>query len=137
VIGTAEEGGRQYKTWELYVCIALNRLVQDLDIDLYQDGLEGKLDSILATKGARGLSKFEISCEIKSNHHMTNKILAHMERSGLVRVELDAPGRSYRIRITKEGVLHARRYNEFYMTMYHDFLVDHYRYRQLPPWFKQ
>ena len=135
MVGTAEVGGKHYKTWELYVCIALNRLIQDLDIDLYQDGLEAKLDSILATKGTRGLSKFEVSCEIKSNHHMTNKILSHMESAGLVRVESD--GRGYRIHITRDGVLHARRYNEFYMTMYHDFLLDHYRYRELPPWFKK
>ncbi len=133
-MGTAE-GGKQYKTWELYVCITLNRLVQDLDIDLYQPGLEAKLDGVLAERGQRGLSKFEISCEIKSNHHMTNKIIEHMRTAGLVGVESD--GRSYRIRVTREGVLHARKFNEFYMTMYHDFLVDHYRFRQLPAWFKK
>jgi predicted transcriptional regulator len=132
---TADAGGKQYKTWELYVCITLNRLVQDLDIDLYQPGLESKLDGVLAARGQKGLSKFEISCEIKSNHHMTNKIIAHMEGAGLVKV--DADGRGYRIRVTREGVLHARKFNEFYMTMYHDFLVDHYRFRQLPVWFKK
>lgn len=134
MVGTAE-GGKQYKTWELYVCITLNRLVQDLDIDLYQPGLEEKLDSVLAARGQRGLSKFEISCEIMSNHHMTNKILRQMEQTGLVRVESE--GRSYRIRVTREGVLHARKFNEFYTVMYHDFLVDHYKYKRLPPWFKQ
>jgi len=96
-------GGRRYKSWELYVCIALNRLVQELDIDLYQPELEDKLD--------------------------------HMEDSDMVRVESE--GRSYRIYITKEGVIHARKYNEFYMMMYRDFLLDHYKYRQLPAWFKQ
>jgi predicted transcriptional regulator len=129
------EGGKQYKTWELYVCITLNRLVQDLDIDLYQPELEKKLDGVLEARGQRGLSKFEVSCEIKSNHHMTNKILKHMEGTGLIRVEEE--GRSYRIRVTRDGVLHARRFNEFYLTMYHDFLVDHYKFRQLPAWFKK
>ncbi len=131
----ATEGARQNKTWELYVCIALNRLVEDLDIDLYQEGLEGKLDAVLAERGRRGLSKFEVSCEIKSNHFMTEKILRHMQQAGLVTVEQE--GRGYRIRITRLGVLHVRRYNELYLTMYREFLMDHYRYRPLPPWFKQ
>jgi predicted transcriptional regulator len=126
-------GGRRYKSWELYVCIALNRLVQELDIDLYQDALEEKLDSILQERG-RGLTKFEIGNEIKSNHHMTNKVLKHMEESDMI--EMRSDGRSYRIYITKDGVMHARKYNEFYMMMYRDFLVDHYKYRNLPPWFK-
>jgi len=127
-------GGRRYKSWELYVCIALNRLVQELDIDLYQSALEDKIDGILEERG-HGLTKFEIGNEIKSNHHMTNKVLKHMEDSDMVRVESE--GRSYRIYITREGVLHARKYNEFYMMMYKDFLLDHYKYRQLPAWFKE
>lgn len=127
-------GGRRYKSWELYVCIALNRLVQELDIDLYQEGLEDKIDAILEERG-QGLTKFEIGNEIKSNHHMTNKVISHMEETGMVSVESE--GRSYRIRITKDGVLHARKFNSFYMMMYRDFLVDHYKYRSLPAWFKQ
>jgi predicted transcriptional regulator len=127
------DGGRRYKSWELYVCIALNRLVQELDIDLYQPDLEEKLDQVLEERG-QGLTKFEVGNEIKSNHHMTNKVLRHMEGSGMVRVEREE--RTYRIHITREGVLHARKYNEFYMMMYRDFLLDHYRYRRLPPWFK-
>jgi predicted transcriptional regulator len=124
--------GRKYKSWELYVCIALNRLVQELDIDLYQDELEGKLDNILEDRG-HGLTKFEIGNEIKSNHHMTNKVLQNMEETGMISVESE--GRSYRIKITKDGVMHARKFNEFYLMMYRDFLLDHYKYRQLPPWF--
>ena len=127
-------GGRRYKSWELYVCIALNRLVQDLDIDLYQDDLEKKIDQVLEERGS-GLTKFEIGNEIKSNHHMTNKVLDHMVEVGMVSMEREE--RTYRIKITKEGVLHARKYNEFYMMMYRDFLIDHYKYRQLPPWFKE
>jgi hypothetical protein len=38
---------RKYKSWELYMCLALNRLVMELDLDIYQDGLEDKLDEIL------------------------------------------------------------------------------------------
>ena len=127
-------GGRRYKSWELYECIALNRLIQELDIDLYQPDLEEKLDKILEERGS-GLSKFEISHEIKSNHHMTNKVLNHMEEAGLISIEHD--GRSYTIKITREGVLHARKFNEFYLTMYHDFLMDHYKYSTLPAWFQK
>ena len=132
--GEMPAGGRRYKSWELYVCIALNRLVQDLDLDLYQPDLEEKLDKVLEDRG-HGLTKFEIGNEIKSNHHMTNKVLKHMEESDMVRVESE--GRSYRIYITRDGVMHARKYNEFYMMMYRDFLLDHYKYKQLPAWFKQ
>ncbi|NIP35499.1 MAG: hypothetical protein GWN18_11140, partial [Thermoplasmata archaeon] len=52
-------------------------------------------------------------------------------------IRVESEGRSYRIFITKEGVMHARKYNEFYMMMYKDFLLDHYKYRDLPAWFKQ
>ena len=38
---------KKYKSWELYMCLALNRLVMELDIDLYQEGLEDKLEQIL------------------------------------------------------------------------------------------
>jgi hypothetical protein len=32
--------------------------------------------------------------------------------------------------------MHARKCNELNMMMYRDFLIDHYKYRQLPAWFK-
>ncbi len=35
------------------------------------------------------------------------------------------------------GIMHARKYNEFHMKMYRDFLLDHCKYRQLPAWFKE
>jgi len=33
--------------------------------------------------------------------------------------------------------MHARKFNEFYLMMYRDFLLDHYKYRELPAWFKK
>jgi predicted transcriptional regulator len=124
---------KKYKSWELYMCLALNRLVMELDLDIYQDGLEEKLDDILAEKAAR-LPKSEISYEIKSNHQMTNKILNKLEEMGLIKMEFEDP--SYSISITKEGVLYLRKYNEFYISMYEETIRDHYKYRQIPAWFK-
>jgi predicted transcriptional regulator len=124
---------KKYKSWELYMCLALNRLVMELGIDLYQAGLEDKLDDILAKSNVR-LPKSEISYEIKSNYQMTNKILKKLESMGLIEIEQEE--RSYNISITKNGILYIRKYNEFYISMYEDIIRDHYRYRPIPAWFK-
>jgi predicted transcriptional regulator len=125
---------KKYKSWELYICLALNRLVMELDIDLYQDGLEDKLDDILAKTEAK-VPKSEISYEIKSNYQMTNKILKKLKEMGLI--EIEQAERSYDISITKEGVMYIRKYNEFYISMYEDIIRDHYKYRPIPGWFKE
>lgn len=126
---------KKYKTWELYLCLALNRLVMELGIDLYQDGLEDKLDQILTSLGEKGkVPKSEISYEIKSNYQMTNKILNKLEDMGLI--EIEQFERSYNISITKEGILYIRKYNDFYISMYEDIIRDHYKYRPIPAWFK-
>ena len=65
---------KSYKDYKIYCCFTLNRLVSELGIDLYQEGLEDKLDAILAAND-RGISKEEIKHEIRSNHFMTNKVL--------------------------------------------------------------
>ena len=124
---------KKYKTWELYLCLALNRLVMELGIDLYQAGLEDKLDEILAKTDMK-LPKSEISYEIKSNYQMTNKILTKLETMGLIGI--DHGEHSYNISITKKGVLYIRKYNEFYISMYEDIIRDHYKYRPIPSWFK-
>ncbi len=124
---------KRYKSWELYMCLALNRLVMELGLDLYQEGLENKLDEILAKTDAK-LPKSEISYEIKSNYQMTNKILKKLEDMGLINVEFEDP--SYNISITKEGILYIRKYNEFYIRMYEDIIRDHYKYRPIPAWFR-
>jgi predicted transcriptional regulator len=125
---------KKYKTWELYMCLALNRLVSELDIDLYQEDLEEKLEEILTQPDIK-VPKVEISYEIKSNHHMTNKVLKKLENMGLIKIEQD--GRSYNISITKDGVLYVRKFNEFYISMYEDIIRDHYKYRPIPAWFKE
>ena len=124
---------KKYKSWELYLCLTLNRLVMALNIDLYQADLEDKLDEILAKSKAK-IPKSEISYEIKSNYQMTNKILTKLENMGLINIERTE--RSYDISITKEGVLYIRKYNEFYITIYEDIIRDHYKYQPIPSWFK-
>ena len=124
---------KKYKSWELYMCLALNRLVMELDLDLYQDGLEDKLDDILSKSNIK-LPKSEISYEIKSNHQMTNKILNKLKEMGLIEIGFADP--SYNISITKEGVLYIRKHNEFYISMYEDIIRDHYKFRKIPEWFR-
>ena len=127
---------KKYKTWELYMCLALNRLVMELDIDLYQEGLEDKLDEILAqAEGRSKVPKSEIGYEIKSNYQMTNKILKKLKDMELI--EIEQIERSYNISITKKGILYIRKYNEFYISMYEDIIRDHYKYRPIPSWFKE
>lgn len=125
---------KKYKSWELYMCLTLNRLVMELDIDLYQDGLEEKLDEIMAGKKSL-VPKSEISYEIKSNYQMTNKILTKLKEMGMIEIEQDE--RSYNISITKKGVLYIRKFNEFYISMYEDIIRDHYKYRPIPSWFRE
>ncbi len=125
---------RPYKDYVIYGCFVLNRLVAELDIDLYQDGLEGKIDGILAARPA-GVSKEEVKREIRSNHVMTNKVIDALVKDGLV-VVTQEEGR-YRVSITKAGVLHIRKYNEFYRRIYQEQIRDHYRYRPPPYWLRE
>jgi len=125
----------KYKNWEFYCCLALNRLISELHIDLYQPNLEEKLEIILNSAGNTGVSKLEISREIKSNHLMTEKVLKHLEDEGLIRIEKNE--KSYAIFITRKGVLFARKYNEFYIMQYRTLIEEHYQYRGLPAWFTQ
>ena len=120
-----------YKDYKIYCCFDLNRLVSDIDIDLYQEGLEERLDEILEQKDA-SLSKEDIKHEIKSNHVMTNKVLSRLEEDGFI--EISQKGTRYGIKITKEGVLHVRQFNEFYRRIYHEQILDHCKYREIPAW---
>jgi len=101
---------KTYKDYKIYCCFTLNRLVSELGIDLYQEGLEGKLDSILASNG-RGLSKEEIKHEIRSNHFMTNKVLEKLQEDRLVEI-VEKEGH-YEVFITREGVVKKTRLSEF------------------------
>ncbi|HII41365.1 MAG TPA: hypothetical protein HA326_09145 [Thermoplasmata archaeon] len=123
---------RPYKDLVIYGCFVLNRLVAGLGIDLYQENLEVKLDAILPRQA--GISKEEVKREIKSNHFMTERVLEALVRDAYVTVE-QVEGH-YRVRITKEGVLHIRKYNEFYLKIYQEQIRDHYRFTKPPFWLR-
>ncbi|MCK5291922.1 MAG: hypothetical protein KAR39_07890 [Thermoplasmata archaeon] len=120
-----------YKDYKIYCCFALNRLVGELDIDLYQADLEEKLDDILDNDDSY-LTKEDIKHEIRSNHYMTNKVIDQLVEDGFV--EINKLEKSYRITITKKGVLHIRKYNTFYKQIYSDQIKEHYKFRELPHW---
>lgn len=120
-----------YKDYKIYCCFALNRLVGELDIDLYQEDLEEKLDDILDNTDSY-LTKEDIKHEIRSNHYMTNKVIDQLVEDGFV--EINKLEKSYRITITKKGVLHIRKYNTFYKQIYSDQIKEHYKFRELPHW---
>src|SRR2546423_10595978 len=123
---------RPYKDLVIYGCFVLNRLVADMGIDLYQDGLESKLEIILPNQ--RGMSKEEVKREIKSNHFMTDRVIESLQEEGHVSVEV-LEGH-YRIRITRAGVGHIRRDNEYYRQICTEQIRDHSRFTQAPFWLR-
>jgi predicted transcriptional regulator len=125
-----------YKGLEVYCCLALNRIAQQLGIDLNQADLEAKLDNLLKERN-KGVPKVELSYELRSNHYMTNKVLEVLEEEGLVTVEKLTDGREYQVKITKKGVLHLSKFNQFYSVIFKKYIIDHYRYSSLPSWFVQ
>jgi predicted transcriptional regulator len=125
-----------YKGLEVYCCLALNRIAQQLGIDLNQADLEAKLDDVLRERN-KGVPKVELSYELRSNHYMTNKVLEVLEEEGLVTVEKVQDGREYQVRITKKGVLHLSKFNQFYSVIFKRYILDHYRFSTLPSWFVQ
>jgi predicted transcriptional regulator len=106
--------------------------VGELNIDLYQDELEGKIDGILE-KSTSYLTKEDVKHEIRSNHYMTNKVIEKLVEDGFIQITKE--GKVYKIRITKKGVLHIRMYNRFYKQIYNEQIKEHYKYRGLPHWF--
>lgn len=126
--------GKQYKSWELYTCLALNRLARELNIDIYQKEIEPVLDRIFQQE-TPGVPKAEISYEIKSNYQMTNKVLKKLNDDGLITITKKE--KKYEIAITKEGVYFLRKFNAFYATMYKKQISQHYQYQQMPSWFKR
>lgn len=125
---------RIYKDYNIYSCFVLNQLVSALGINIYQANLEEKLDDILTARNA-ALTKSDIMHEIKSNHHMTNKIIEKLAEDGFVTVTQHE--KSFKIEITIKGILHIRRYNQFYVEIYKEQIRDHYKYRGIPSWARE
>src|SRR5436309_15917833 len=95
---------RPYKDLIIYGCFVLNRLVAEMGIDLYQDGLAAKLALVLPNQ--RGLTKEEVKREIKSNHFITDRVIESLQKEGHVIVEVVES--HYRIRIRRAVELHMR-----------------------------
>lgn len=122
---------RHYKGYRIYAFIALARLFAELDLDLSQPDLIARVDAALSRYSGR-VSKEEILHAIRSNSHMTEKVLEYLTSERFATVTRDAQG--YDIRITRLGVEHLREYHRFYRDLYGRELAEHYRYVRPPDW---
>jgi predicted transcriptional regulator len=124
---------RRYKGYRIYAYIALARLFAELNLDLRQEDVVRRAEGALAAYPGR-ISKEEILHAIRSNSHMTEKVLEFLAAEGYATVQKD--DRGYDIRITPAGVEHLRKYNQFYRDLYRSELDQHYRYIRAPEWMK-
>jgi hypothetical protein len=124
---------RRNKNYRVYAYIALARLFAELDLDLGAEDLEARvLDALRA--GPRRVSKEEILHAIRSNSHMTEKVLEYLAAERFATVGHDAQG--YDVRITPAGVEHLRRFRQFYRELYGRELAEHYQYTGPPGWLR-
>ena len=122
---------RRYKGYRVYAYIALSRLFGELNLDLEQPDLPERVRDALV--GYRGrVTKEEILHAIRSNSHMTEKVLAYLSGEGFAELRRDEHG--YDIRITPAGAEHLRRYHRLYRELYGRELSEHYRYLRPPEW---
>lgn len=126
-------GSRRYRGYRVYAYITLARLFHALDLDLHQpDLLERAPARIVAP--VETISKEEILHAIRSNSHMTEKVLRYLSDQGFATIGRAEAG--YDVRITLEGVVHLRRYDALYREMYLHELEGHYRYSGPPRWMR-
>ena len=124
----------RYKSYKVYRIIVLNLLVEALNINIYQKNLEWKIDYILKNADCK-ITKSHIKHEIRLNEKMTHKVLDELQKEGLI--ELFKRERTTLVRITKKGILHLQKWNRFYIDLYKEQIIDHYRYVGLPKWFRE
>jgi predicted transcriptional regulator len=130
----AETGaGRPYRGYRVYAYIALARLFHALDLDLDQPDLLEAAPTRIADSPQR-ISKEEILLAIRSNSHMTEKVLQYLVAEGLATLARDERG--YDVRITPAGVAHLRKYHALYRELYQRELDGHYRYTERPGWLR-
>ena len=123
---------KRNKNRDIYVCLALNRLARDLDIDVNSHGWEDGVDMLLLRQ--RGVTKLDISHEIRTNHIQTEKLLQLLAERGLATTQ--ACNKAYSVKITREGLMFVHKFNRFYATEYGDLINEHYRYVGPPAWFR-
>ncbi len=124
---------RRYKGYRIYAYIALARLFAELDLDLGQPDLLARAAERLPSVPGR-VSKEEILHAIRSNSHMTEKVLDHLTTEGFATVGKD--DRGYDVRITVRGVEHLRDFHRLYKELYARELAEHYRYLKEPDWIR-
>jgi predicted transcriptional regulator len=122
---------RHYKGYRVYAYIALSRLFAELNLDLEQPDLAERVGVALRRYAGR-VTKEEILHAIRSNSHMTEKVLAYLGAEGFATVAKD--DRGYDVRITPAGAEHLRRYHRLYRELYGRELAEHYRYVRSPEW---
>ncbi|MCI4331448.1 MAG: hypothetical protein L3K19_06340 [Thermoplasmata archaeon] len=122
---------RRYKGYRIYAFIALSRLFAELNLDLGQEDLMARVDEALRAYSGR-VSKEEILHAIRSNSHMTDKVLEYLTTEKFATVSRDVQG--YDIRITRPGVEHLKAYHRFYQDLYGRELAEHYRFVRAPDW---
>jgi predicted transcriptional regulator len=124
---------RHYKGYRIYAYIALARLFAELNLDLEQPDLGARVDETLLGSPGR-VSKEEILHAIRSNSHMTEKVLDYLVAERFAVVLRDERG--YDVRITAQGVRHLREYHRLYRELYARELREHYRYVPAPTWLR-
>ena len=124
---------RPYRGFRVYSFIALARLFHALDLDLDQGDLFDRAPERILAPSQR-ISKEEILHAIRSNSHMTEKVLHYLVELGYATVTKDERG--YDVRITLNGIDHLRRFRSLYPEMYSEELNGHYRYTGPPPWLR-
>lgn len=122
---------RHYKGYRVYAYIALSRLFGELNLDLEQPALPERVRESLGRYEGR-VTKEEILHAIRSNSHMTEKVLGYLQSEGFAEVRHDERG--YDIRITPTGAEHLRRYHRLYRELYGRELAEHYRFVRSPEW---
>jgi predicted transcriptional regulator len=125
--------GRPYRGYRVYAYLALARLFHALDLDLQQSDLFDRVPDRIAHPTER-VSKEEILHAIRSNSHMTEKVLDYLLAQGFATSARD--DRGYDLRITVAGVEHLRRYHALYQEMYARELDGHFRYTGPPGWLR-
>jgi len=124
---------RHYKGYRIYAYIALAPLFAELNLDLGQPDLIARVEEKLAAYPGR-VTKEEILHAIRSNSHMTEKVLEYLTGEGFLVVLRD--DRGYDLRITRKGVEHLREYHRLYRELYGRELREHYRYVPAPTWLR-
>ena len=122
---------RHYRGYRVYAYIALARLFGELNLDPMQPDLLARAGERLASYSGR-VSKEEILHAIRSNSHMTDKVLNYLTEEGFAEIRRD--DRGYDVRITAAGVAHLARYHRLYRELYARELEQHYRHVRPPVW---